>query len=283
MAHDVPRPGTASYSQLFANNRRWAGEKTKDDPNYFTNLAKGQSPQYLLIGCSDSRAPPDQLTQTQPGDIFIHRNVANLVVSTDMNFMSVLQYAVEVLKVKHVIVMGHYGCGGVKASLEHKSHGLIDKWLCHIKDVHRLHAEELSKFPEGEARLNRMIELNVLEQVLNLHKTSILQRAWSLGQDVSVHGWIFDIKTGLIQDMNFRNTDSWKEIEDIYRFDFADVQEMLVKTPALPAEKILERLSSQRSLEGPVPDLLSQSPARLFARSSTDPFSQSQGGDSDDE
>jgi len=262
--------------KLIENNKRWAAEKTRQNPSYFTELAKGQTPQYLLIGCSDSRVPPDQLTLTQPGEIFIHRNVANVIVSTDMNFMAVLQYAVEVLKVKHVIVMGHYGCGGVKASMEHKSHGLIDKWLCHIKDVYRLHRGELASLPEGEVRFNRLIELNIIESVLNLHKTSILQRAWSLGQDVSVHAWVCDIKTGLIRDLEFRHMDAWKDIEGIYRFAFDDVTSMLAKTPALPVQQVIDKLTASSDhlplTRTPSAALLSQSPAQLFPRSSTDPF-----------
>jgi len=227
--------------RLLKNNRSWAHGKVQNNPSYFTDLAKGQNPHYMMIACSDSRVPPDQLTQTQPGDIFIHRNVANLVVNVDMNVMSVLQYAVEVLKVKHVIVMGHYGCGGVKAALDHQSHGLIDKWLSNIRDVYRLHRHEVDAIPEGDQRLKRMVELNVIEQVVNLHKTSILQRAWSLGQNVSVHGWVYDINSGLVCDLDVHRDSVWTEIGDIYRYDYTDVHSMLA-TPALPMKDLVHQL-----------------------------------------
>jgi carbonic anhydrase len=208
------------YNKLFLGNREFVSQKTKSDPEFFSRLAsRVQSPSYMLIGCSDSRVPPDQLTMTQPGDIFIHRNVANLVVNTDLNSMSVLQYAVEVLKVRHVIVMGHYGCGGVRASMEKTHHGLIDKWLRNIKDVQRIHYKELSEITDFEERFKRLVELNVREQTLNLCKTSIIQKAWASGHDVSVHGWVCDIATGYIHDLQIEENE-WKQIKPIYEMEF---------------------------------------------------------------
>lgn len=209
-----------SYDRLFINNRRWAAERLQQDPNYFANMAKGQEPKYLLIGCSDSRVPPNEITQTAPGEMFIHRNVANLVVQTDMNLMSVLQYAVDVLQVEHVIVMGHYGCGGVVAAMQNAWHGLIDSWLCNIKDVYRTHREELTALPAGEARFRRLVELNVREQVTNLHKSPTIQRAQQQrGGQPQVHGWVYDLQTGLINDLESQRPADWETISDIYRID----------------------------------------------------------------
>lgn len=217
-----PYESMRQYMKLFENNRRWVSETLKEDPDFFERLSKGQKPAFMLIGCSDSRVPPDQLTQTHPGEIFIHRNVANLVVHTDMNLMSVLQYAVEVLRVRHVIVMGHYECGGVKAAMTNEPHGLIDKWLRNIKDVMRLYGSELNKLPP-DARFRRLVELNVQEAVFNLYKTSILQAAWAEGDKVQVHGWVCDIRTGLIKDLHVENSPQWKEVESIYELDFHNV------------------------------------------------------------
>lgn len=207
------------YDKLLQGNKNFVLEKTSKDPKFFSRLKEVQRPDYMLIGCSDSRVPPDQLTQTQPGQIFIHRNVANLVVNTDLNVMSVLQYAVEVLKVKHVIVMGHTRCGGVMAALTNKQFGLIDNWLRNIKDVYRLHKAEIDAIQDKDQKINRMIELNVIEQTLNLCKTSIVQSAWAKGNTLHVHGWVCDIETGLIKDLEIEET-RWKEIEDIYKIDF---------------------------------------------------------------
>ncbi|KAG2374753.1 hypothetical protein C9374_010497 [Naegleria lovaniensis] len=208
-----------SYDKLLQGNKNFVLEKTSKDPEFFSRLKEVQRPDYMLIGCSDSRVPPDQLTQTQPGQIFIHRNVANMVVNTDLNVMSVLQYAVEVLKVKHVIVMGHTRCGGVMAALTNKQFGLIDNWLRNIKDVYRLHKAEIDAIQDQDQKINRMIELNVIEQTLNLCKTSIVQTAWAKGNTLHVHGWVCDIETGLIKDLEIEET-RWKEIEDIYKIDF---------------------------------------------------------------
>ncbi len=229
---DAPESGTAKrfqkelsqmsclYERLFEGNRQFVEETTQHDPEFFHRLSEGQHPKYLLIGCSDSRVPPDRLTKTEPGEIFIHRNVANLVVNTDLNFMSVLQYAVEVLQVKHVIVLGHYCCGGIKAAMDHSYHGLIDKWLRNIKDVIRLHKEELDAVTEEEAKLRLLVELNIKEQVLNLCKTSIIQKQWANGNCFPmVHGLVYDIRSGYLKDLKISSKE-WASIESIYHIDF---------------------------------------------------------------
>lgn len=182
---------------LLRNNRQFVEDQLALDPDYFARLAEGQHPQFLWIGCSDSRVSPDALTGTQPGDMFVHRNIANLVVQTDMNLLSVLQYAVEVLQVPHVIVCGHYGCGGVKAAMHEAAHGLIDNWLRTVKDTQQYFWRELAPLPE-EARWRRLVELNVIEQVYNLGKTSIVQTAWKAGGRPMLHGWVVDLGSGCI-------------------------------------------------------------------------------------
>ncbi|MCE9659316.1 MAG: carbonate dehydratase [Burkholderiales bacterium] len=186
-----------SIQSLLRNNERFVEEQLQLDPGYFANLSEGQHPAFLWIGCSDSRVPPDRITGTQPGDMFVHRNIANLVVQTDMNLLSVLQYAVEVLEVEHVIVCGHYGCGGVKAAMGEAKHGLIDNWLRVLKDTQQYFWKELMTLNE-HARFDRMVELNVIEQVYNLGKTSIVQEAWKRGVRPWIHGWVFDLSTGFI-------------------------------------------------------------------------------------
>ncbi|CAN7751911.1 carbonic anhydrase [Variovorax sp. LjRoot290] len=183
--------------QLLRNNGRFVEEQLRIDPAYFDKLAEGQHPGFLWIGCSDSRVPPDRITGTQPGDMFVHRNIANLVVQTDMNLLSVLQYAVDVLQIGHIIVCGHYGCGGVKAAMGHASHGLIDNWLRTLKDTQQYFARQLAPLDE-EARFRRLVELNVIEQVYNLGKTSIVQQAWENTRRPSIHGWVFDLNSGHI-------------------------------------------------------------------------------------
>lgn len=183
--------------QLLRNNRRFVEDQLRIDPAYFDKLAEGQHPGFLWIGCSDSRVPPDRITGTQPGDMFVHRNIANLVVQTDMNLLSVLQYAVDVLQVGHIIVCGHYGCGGVKAAMGHASHGLIDNWLRTLKDTQQYFARQLEPL-DDPARFRRLVELNVIEQVYNLGKTSIVQRAWRNTRGPCIHGWVFDLNTGHI-------------------------------------------------------------------------------------
>lgn len=217
----APRPQNpvlqTSYRKLFENNRQWVKERLAQDPDYFEKLADGQSPRYLFIGCSDSRVPANEITGTQAGEMFVHRNVANLVVHTDMNVMAVLQYSVEVLKVEHVIVCGHYGCGGVKAAMDRYEHGLIDKWLRHIQDVRRLHHEELRQIPNDEQRLRRLVELNVVEQVFNLHKSSIIQNARRKTGQPEVHGWVYDIREGLLRDLEVNPERDFHDFLEVYR------------------------------------------------------------------
>jgi carbonic anhydrase len=218
----------ASYQQLFENNRKWVAEKLQLDPNYFKHLAMGQSPKFLWIGCSDSRVPASEITGTNPGEMFVHRNVANMVVSTDLNLLSVLQYAVEVLKVEHIIVCGHYGCGGVKAAMEDKNLGLINKWLRNIKDVCRLHHQELVSIKDPNERFKRLVELNVIEQVYNLHKTSIVQKAWHQDAKIHVHGWVYDLREGYIKDLEVDIHRDFEEYGKIFKYgEFNKVQEHL--------------------------------------------------------
>ena len=188
-----------AYEKLLLENKAWAKEKVTDDPDFFNRLAHLQTPDFLWIGCSDSRVPANEITGTQPGEIFVHRNVANMVVHTDLNLLTVLEYAVNHLKVKHVIVCGHYGCGGVKASTTQQNFGIINKWLRNIKDVYRYHREELDAIGNEEARVDRLVELNVQEQVMNLAKTSIIQKAWAHEQRPHLHGWVYGLKDGLIK------------------------------------------------------------------------------------
>ncbi len=204
------------YKKLIDNNRKWVAEKTENDPEYFNRLSKGQSPPLLWIGCSDSRVPANEITGTQPGEVFVHRNIANMVVHSDMNMLSVLDYAVNVLKVRHIIVCGHYGCGGVKAAMGNAHIGLIDNWIRHIKDVYRLHSTELDLIKDEEERFSRFVEVNVQEQVMDLAKTSIVQGAWNNGQELWIHGWVYDIHDGLVKDLgvNFGSND---ELTSVYR------------------------------------------------------------------
>jgi carbonic anhydrase len=208
-----------SYQKLLLANKAWAAEKLRVDEDYFENLASHQKPEFLWIGCADSRVPADQVTGTQPGDIFVHRNVANLVVHTDMNMLSVLQYAVEVLKVKHVLVVGHYNCGGVKASMDNKDYGLINKWLRNIKDVYVKHQTELDLISDEHQKFDRLVELNVTEQVRNLAKTTIIQKAWAAGDYPHLHGWVLDLHSGRIKTIMEILPDDLNSIEEIYRYD----------------------------------------------------------------
>lgn len=201
--------------KIFENNKNWVSGKLAQDSEYFAKLAEGQSPQYLYIGCSDSRVPANAITGTEPGEMFVHRNIANMVVHTDLNLLSVLQYAVEVLKVKDIIVCGHYGCGGVAAAASNKQFGLIDNWLRNIKDVIRLHDEELKTFSEQEAKLRRLVELNVMEQVHNLAKTSIIQNAMQSENPPKLHGLVYDLKEGFLRNLNVE-VSSFEEYNHIY-------------------------------------------------------------------
>lgn len=192
----------ASIQHLFESNIQWAEEIKKDNPDFFKLLSEQQSPEYLWIGCSDSRVPANTLMGLLPGEVFVHRNIANQVIHTDLNCLSVLQFAVDVLKVKHVIVCGHYGCGGIKAALDDQSHGLIDNWLRHIEDVHRFHQEKLDSVTDPDKKADLMSELNVMEQVVNVSKTTILKNAWANNQDITVHGFIYNIHDGIIKDLD---------------------------------------------------------------------------------
>jgi len=202
--------------KFFDNNKNWAATIKKSDPDFFTKLASQQSPEYLWIGCADSRVPANEIVNMLPGEIFVHRNIANVVVHTDLNCLSVIQYAVEVLKVKHIIVCGHYDCGGITAALENSEHGLIDNWLRHIKDVYRFHQEEIDAQPDEKARLDRLCELNVVEQVANVCHTTMVQNAWKSGQALAVHGWIYRVSDGILRDLNVCTT-SIEEISRIHR------------------------------------------------------------------
>lgn len=207
-----------SYLRLLENNKTWVREQLDLDPTYFEKLSKGQSPDYLWIGCSDSRVPANQITGTEPGEVFVHRNIANMVVHSDMNMLSVLSYAVEVLKVKHVIVCGHYGCGGVIAAMKNQQFGLIDNWLRHIKDVYRYHHVELDAIEDENERARRFVEVNVQEQVHDLGKTSIVQNAWKRNQPLHIHGWVYDINDGLINDLKVTFTCT-KDLHKVYHLD----------------------------------------------------------------
>ncbi len=190
-----------TYEGLLKGNKDWVADTLKEDPEFFNRLSAGQSPPVLWIGCSDSRVPANQITNTMPGDIFVHRNIANVVTHTDMNLLSVLDYSVNVLKVKHIIVCGHYGCGGVNAALGDKQVGLIDNWLRNIKDVYRMHEREMSTIKDPKRKSDRMVELNAIEGAANIMSTSIVQNAWASGQELSVNAWVYSLETGLITDL----------------------------------------------------------------------------------
>lgn len=207
-----------SYEKLLVENKAWAAEKIADDPKFFDQLAHLQTPEFLWIGCSDSRVPANEITGTKPGEIFVHRNVANLVINTDVNVLSVLDYAVNHLKVKHVIICGHYGCGGIKAATTKTDFKpVLNMWLRNIKDVYRLHREELDGIGEEENRTDRLTELNVKEQILNLAKTSIIQRAWQKEQRPDLHGWVYGLKDGIINPIVEMKAGT--HIDPLYEYD----------------------------------------------------------------
>jgi carbonic anhydrase len=206
----------AFVQQLFANNRLWADRMKAVDPQFFAKLAQQQAPEYLWIGCSDSRVPANEIVGLLPGELFVHRNVANVVIHTDLNCLSVLQYAIDVLRVRHIIVTGHYGCGGVRAAMSNAELGLIDNWLRSIKDVYQQHRDALDAIGDEAKRVDRLCELNVLQQVANVCHTTIVQNAWRHGADVSVHGFIYDIHDGLLRDLGLRVT-AIDQIPAIYR------------------------------------------------------------------
>jgi carbonic anhydrase len=206
----------ANYAKIFENNKLWVAEKLAIDPTYFEKLSKGQTPEFLYIGCSDSRVTAEDIMGVQPGEVFIHRNIANMVNSIDLNVMSVLNYAVRHLKVNHVIVCGHYECGGVKAAMQSKDMGILNPWLRNIRDVYRLHREELNAIEDESKRYNRLIELNVQEQCVNLIKTAAVQEAF-IERGLTVHGWVFDIHTGTLIDLNIDFPKILEDIREIYR------------------------------------------------------------------
>ncbi len=205
-----------TLSGLLERNRRWAARQRERDPDFFARLAGQQTPRLLWIGCADSRVPANQVIDLDPGEVFVHRNVANVVVHSDLNCLSVLQFAVEVLRVEHVIVCGHYGCGGVRAAMADRQYGLIDNWLRHIKDVSRAHAAELAAIDDADRRERRLCELNVAQQVANVSHTPIVQNAWARGQRIGVHGWIYDIADGLLRDLQVSRAGA-EALDPIYR------------------------------------------------------------------
>lgn len=206
------------YKKILDNNKQWVESQLALDPDYFNDLSKGQNPPLLWIGCSDSRVPANEIIGAKPGEVFVHRNIANLVIHTDMNMLSVLDYAVNALKVKHIIVCGHYGCGGVKAAMGNDSIGIIDNWIRHIKDLFRIHQEELLSIEDEEKRFNRLVELNVVEQVYDLAKTSIVQNAWKIGQELSLHGWVYGLNSGYVTDLDV-NFSCNKDLDDVFKLD----------------------------------------------------------------
>lgn len=207
------------YKKILDNNKKWVQDKLAISPNYFKNLADGQEPPLLWIGCSDSRVPANEIIGAEPGEVFVHRNIANMVLHTDMNMLSVLDYAVNALKVKHVIVCGHYGCGGVKAAMGNNSIGIIDNWIRHIKDVYRFHQDELDAIENEKERFNKFVEINVKEQVMDLAKTSIVQNAWKNGQELSLHGWVYGLNDGYVTDLGV-NFSCDKDLDDVYQLKF---------------------------------------------------------------
>jgi carbonic anhydrase len=233
-----------SYQKLIKGNQIYAETKIHEDPEYFKNLSKGQKPEYLWIGCSDSRVPANEITKTQSGEIFVHRNIANLVVHTDSNMLSVLEYAVRYLEVKHIIVCGHYGCGGVNASMSNTYHGFVDNWLCNIKDVYHKNSEELDAIKNETDRANRLTELNVIEQVRNLAKTTIVQQAWAT-RELHLHGWVYGLDNGLVKDLSVIH-DSREDIDKIYRFSIneskqkAPVKEVVAKKAPVKKEAVIK-------------------------------------------
>ena len=207
------------YKKIIEGNKNWVASKINEDPEYFEKLSKGQSPPLLWIGCSDSRVPANEVIGAQPGEVFVHRNIANMVVHSDMNMLSVLDYAVNVLKVKHVIVCGHYGCGGVKAALGNDSIGIIDNWIRHIKNVYRLHHSYLDSIVDEKQRFDAFVELNVKEQVFDLAKTSIVQGAWKNGSELSLHGWVYGLNSGIVKDL-LVNLSCNKDLDAVYQLEF---------------------------------------------------------------
>lgn len=207
-----------AHKRLLLANKAWVEDKLSVSEDYFENLAADQQPEFLWIGCADSRVPAEEITGTQPGQLFVHRNIANLVIHTDFNMLSVLQYAVEALKVKHIIVCGHYGCGGVHNAMTRRDLGLINKWLRHIKDVYRMHERELASIGNERSRFDRLVELNVREQVMNLAETSIIQKSWQDHQAPKIHGWVYDIRSGYLREIAMMDSES--TLDPIYKYEY---------------------------------------------------------------
>lgn len=207
------------YKKILDNNKKWVEDKLAIDKDFFKDLSKGQNPPLLWIGCSDSRVPANEIIGAAPGEVFVHRNIANMVIHSDMNMLSVLDYAVNALKIKHIIVCGHYGCGGVKAAMGNDSIGIIDNWIRHIKDVYRHHRAYLDSIIDENERFNKFVEINVKEQVYDLAKTSIVQAAWKSGQEVTIHGWVYGLNSGYVTDLNV-NIDSNEKLDDVYQLKF---------------------------------------------------------------
>lgn len=207
-----------SIKDLLSGNVSWVNQTLEKDPTFFERLSEGQSPQFLWIGCSDSRVPATEITNAMPGSIFVQRNIANMVVHTDSNLLSVVYYAVKVLKVKHIIVCGHYGCGGVQAAMSNEKFGFLDNWLMHIKDVYNLHRDELDKISNEKEKLNRYVELNILEQVNNLAKVSFIQESWDEGECPHIHGWVYSLNDGLIKDLGI-SINSNTNLDQVYKYN----------------------------------------------------------------
>lgn len=207
------------YKKILDNNKKWVESQLAMDKDYFKDLAKGQQPPLLWIGCSDSRVPANEIIGAKAGEVFVHRNIANMVIHSDMNMLSVLDYAVNVLRVKHIIVCGHYGCGGIRAAMTNHSIGLIDNWIRHIKDVYRLHEKYLNSFEDEEERCNKFVEVNTQEQVFDLAKTSIVQSAWRHGQELTLHGWTYGLNSGYVTDLGV-NMNSNTDLDDVYQLKF---------------------------------------------------------------
>jgi carbonic anhydrase len=212
-----------SYRRLLLANKAWVQDKLNVRQDYFDATANVQKPEFLWIGCSDSRVPAEDITGTEPGELFVHRNIANLVIHTDFNLLSVLQYAVEVLKVKHVIVCGHYNCGGVRNAMSRQHLGLINKWLRHIKDVYRMHARELETISDPQTKFDRLVEINVAEQIQNLAETSIVQKAWRDESRPALHGWVYDVRTGYIKEVAMMAAGT--RLDDIYQYEFPEARD----------------------------------------------------------
>lgn len=206
----------SSYKKVFENNKKWIQENLDKDPQFFEHLAKGQNPDFLYIGCADSRVPANEIMGLEPGDVFVHRNIANLVVNTDMNVQSVIQYAVEHLKVKHIVVCGHYNCGGVKAAMGNSNLGLIDGWLREVRDVYRYHVNELKGIEDESQRYDKLVEINVLEQCFNVMKTAWVQKAYAEEGKPQVHGWVYDLHNGELVDLDFNFEAALKKIQEVY-------------------------------------------------------------------